>query len=132
MLIPDIDPAGRIVFVDYRPSHPRHAMLSLAAGGTCLLEVNRKGHRFEATITGLDTTIVDRQLQADLMGAQRWLEARAGEYLREVRRLDIARRLLACVGEDLTVIKADFEQHRLRPFMPPALVDRRLPETHRR
>lgn len=113
MLLPDVDDAGRIVFVDYRPTHPSYAMLDLAGRGACLLEVRRDGHRFEAVITGLDASVVDSQLLADLMGAQRWLEARAADYVRAVRRLNSARRLIADAEAGCTLIRADFERYRL-------------------
>jgi hypothetical protein len=125
MLLPDVDDAGRIVFIDYQPTHPSYQMLTLASGGTCLLEVRRDGERFEAVVTGLDMRAVDRQLQADIMGAHQWLEARAADYLRAVRRLTIARRLLDCVGEELPVIRADFEKVLLRPAPAALLVDLR-------
>jgi hypothetical protein len=115
MLLPDVDDAGRIVFIDYQPTHPSYQMLTLSSGGTCLLEVRRDGQRFEAVVSGLDMRAVDRQLQADIMGAHRWLEARAVDYLRAVRRLTIARRLLDCVGEELPIIRADVDKVLLKP-----------------
>ncbi len=124
MLLPDVTDTGRIVFVDYRPGHPRYAMLQLAARGTCLIEVRRtdpltgKGHRFETVITGLDTDVVDSQLRADLVEARRAAENFASAYMREVRRLDIARRLLADVDEGCTIIRADYDKYRLQRLMP--------------
>lgn len=110
MLLPDVTDAGRIVFIDYRPTHPRYATLDLAPRGSCILEVRRDGERFEAVITGLDMTVVDAQLQADLMGARQWLDRQAAAYMREVRRLDIARRLLDDVAEGCAIIRADVEK----------------------
>ncbi|CAN1721963.1 protein of unknown function [Hyphomicrobium sp. 1Nfss2.1] len=118
MLLPDVTPAGQIVFVDYRPSHPSYAMLTLATGGTCLLHVTRAGEKFEATITGLDMAVVDAQLQADLMGARLWLDRQAAAYMREVRRLDIARRLIADAEEGCTLIRADVDRYRLQQLLP--------------
>lgn len=120
MLLPDVTDAGRIVFIDYRPSHPRYAMLELAARGTCILEVKRHGERFEATITGLDMTIVDAQLQADLLGARRWLDDQAAAYMREVRRLDIARRLLDDVAHGCAIIRASLPAAVDTPARPTA------------
>jgi hypothetical protein len=120
MLLPDVNDAGRIVFIDYRPSHPRYAMLQLATRGTCMLEVRRvepvtgKGHRFEAVITGFDTDIVDAQLRTDLVGARQWLDEKANEYLREVRRLEIVRRALRDADEGCTLIRADVDKHLMR------------------
>lgn len=110
MLLPDVDDAGRIVFIDHRPSHPRYAMLDLAAHGSCLLEVKRDGERFQAVITGLDMTVVDGQLQADLVGARRQLDGFAAAYMREVRRLDMARRILDDAADGCVLIRADVER----------------------